>query len=220
MTTTREARALLRAHYPISAPKIRAYNAARLSVLPVPWVLSLLDDLEGTVLCLGCGYGTLETVMAATHPKLEFAASDFNERRIAVARSTVRGLPNISFSTADATQELPDESYDNVFLSDLLHHLPAGEQEPLLQRLWQVVRPGGALVMKDLDVRPRWKCWWNHLHDRVVAGPPLTYLPASSYHAMLTRLGARVQVAVPRTRLPYAHYALIAVKPADGAAGG
>ena len=194
--------------------KVRAYNAARLAVLPVPWLTGLLRPMHGSVLCLGCGFGTLETVLAASNPQLQFEASDFNAGRIAAAQAALRDLDNITFSVADATQGLPDRTYDNVFLSDLLHHLPAGEQEPLLAGLWQIVRPGGALVVKDLDVRPRWKYWWNYAHDLAVAGFPLTYLPPAHYREVLEGLGAEVEMDAPRTRLPYAHYALIARKPA------
>ncbi|MGY1815330.1 class I SAM-dependent methyltransferase [Blastococcus sp. SYSU D00820] len=218
MTTSREARALLRAHYRTSDPKVRAYNTARLAVLPIPWTVGLLDSLHGSILCLGCGFGTLETVLAASHPDLDFTASDLNATRIAAAQASVHGLDNIRFSVADATRSEPSGSYDNVFLSDLLHHLPAGTQEPLLEQLWGVVRPGGTMVVKDLDVRPRWKYWWNYAHDRVVAGLPLTYLPPDHYRRFLTGLGAQVRTTAPRTALPYAHYAMLATKPAAAGA--
>lgn len=193
------------------------YNTARLSVLPVPWLVGLLSRLEGTILCLGCGYGTLETVLAATNPHLQFVASDLNAARIAVAQKSVRGLDNIRFSVADATGALSPETYDNALLSDVLHHLPAGAQQPLLSDLYDHVRPGGTLVLKDLDVKPRWKYWWNAAHDRAVAGLPLTYLPPETYREHLAGLGATVTMSVPRTRLPYAHYALLARRPAADA---
>ncbi|MEU2348958.1 class I SAM-dependent methyltransferase [Modestobacter sp. NPDC049651] len=172
----------------------------------------LLAPLRGTVLCLGCGYGTLETVLAAANPHLDFLASDINAERIAVAQKSVHGLSNIQFSVTDATEGLPPGDYDNALLSDVLHHLPGGAQEPLLSALWGRVRPGGVLLVKDLDVQPRWKYWWNYLHDRVVAGLPLTYLPPATYQGVLGGLGAAVTTVRPRTRLPYAHYAMLARK--------
>jgi SAM-dependent methyltransferase len=211
--TTREAYALLRRHYRPPGPAARAYGVARLAILPVPWVADLLGGLRGTVLCLGCGFGILETVLAAANPQLEFVASDFDARRIAAARAAVRDLPNIRFEVADATSAGLAGSYDNVFFSDLLHHLPAGEQEALLERVWAVVRPGGSLVVKDVDVRPRWKYWWNYAHDRAMAGPPLTYLPRQHYRDVLTELGAEVTESLPATRLPYAHYAITGKRP-------
>ena len=191
---------------------MRAYAIARLAILPMPWMAGLFTPLRGTVLCLGCGYGTLESVLAAANPQLQFVASDVNDARIAVARSSVRDLPNSRFEVADATRAELSDTYDNVFFSDLLHHLPPGEQEPLLERAWAAVRPGGTLVMKDVDVRPRWKYWWNHVHDRVVAGPPLTYLPREHYSTALASVGAEVTGSMPKTALPYAHYALVARK--------
>jgi len=214
VATSRQARAILRRHYRTSDWKVRAYNRARLLLLPIPWLTGLLDPLRGTVLCLGCGFGPLETVLAGTHPQLDFTASDLNERRIAAAQAWVRGLPNIRFEVTDATAVKTEETYDNVFFCDLLHHLGAGQQPKLLESVWPMLKPGGALVIKDVDVAPRWKYWWNYLHDRVVAGPPLTYLPRADYRRLLTDLGAEVTESIPRTALPYAHYALVARKPA------
>lgn len=214
LKTQRDAYALLREHYSPSSATVRAYNALRLAVLPVPWLSGLLQPLRGTTLCLGCGFGTLETVLAAANPQLDLVASDFNDKRIHSAQVSVRGLPNITFTVSDATQVQPEGSYDNVFFSDLLHHLPEGEQEILLDKMWRVIRPGGALVVKDVDDSPRWKYWWNYAHDKVVAGQPLTYRPRAHYVQHLRGLGAEVTESVPRTRLPYAHYALIATKPA------
>ncbi len=208
-----EAHRLLRRHYTPPDVKVRAYNAARLAVLPVPWLAGLLAPLRGTVLCLGCGYGTLESVLAAANPQLTFIASDFNRTRIGIAQRAVTDLPNISFTVEDATSVAPDGAYDNVFFSDLLHHLAEGEQERLLDRTWRLVRPGGALVVKDVGTQPRWKYHWNHFHDRVVAGLPLTYRPMAHYQRYLEGLGADVRVSVPQTRLPYAHYALVATRP-------
>lgn len=164
---------------------------------------------------MGCGFGTLETVLAADNPQLVVVASDFNANRIRTAQECVSGVPNIEFTLADATQVQPEDSVDNVFFSDLLHHLPEGEQEILLDKMWRVIRPGGALVVKDVDDSPSWKFWWNYAHDKVVAGEPLTYRPRAHYVQHLRDLGAEVRESVPRTRLPYAHYALIATKPSS-----
>lgn len=213
LQTQRDAYAVLRRHYSPPNLMVRVYNLLRIAVVPVPWLSGLLKRMSGDVLCLGCGYGTLETVLAVDNPQLQFSASDFNQDRIRSAQHAVTSVDNIAFEVSDVTVTQLESRYDNVFFSDLLHHLPAGDQEPLLTAVWDSLKPGGMLLVKDVDTRPRWKFLWNALHDRIVAGQPLTYLPMTYYADFLRSLGAEVSTSVPKTCLPYAHYAIAARRP-------
>ena len=52
------------------------------------------------------------------------------------------------------------------------------------------LRPGGTLVIKDLDSGPAWKFHWNRIHDRIVAGPdPIWCRPPAEMAALVTDAG-------------------------------
>lgn len=208
------ASALVRQHYHATILKVRLYNWLRLAIFPIDWLAHLCASLQGEVLCLGCGYGVLEVVIAARNPHLRLLASDLMASRIDTAKAMVSGLPNISFAVRDVTRLKLNQHYGNILFIDLMHHLAAGEQKKLLDKIWQTVRPGGSVIMKDVDTHPRWKYYWNFFHDRLMAGPPLTYYPAAFYQDYFVRRGAKVMNYRPRHFYsPYNHYCLIATKP-------
>jgi 2-polyprenyl-3-methyl-5-hydroxy-6-metoxy-1,4-benzoquinol methylase len=177
------------------------------------WFEELTKDLKGTTLCLGCGYGVLETLLALSNPQLFITASDLDEKRIAMAKKAVHDVPNINFQVLDVTKIVPSGNYDVIIFADLLHHLGKGEQEKLLDILLAMLKRGGTLIMKDVDTTPRWKYWWNYLHDSLMAGQPLNYKSSDYYSQYFRDKKNNVKMTkYARWWLPYNHYALIVKK--------
>lgn len=194
---------------------VNLYNFLRLAIFPLDWFIDLFKEQSGQTLFLGCGYGIIETIIASRFPSLNMIASDLNEERIAVAQKSTRKISNIQFHKGDAT-ELPEseEHYDVITFIDLLHHLPDGEQIILLEKLWKMLKPGGTLILKDVDTKPQWKYYWNYVHDFLFAGPPLTYYSSKYYLDFFLSKNASVKHSIPKSfRSPYNHYALVIVKP-------
>jgi ubiquinone/menaquinone biosynthesis C-methylase UbiE len=105
------------------------------------------------VLEIGCGTGNL--LLAAKRAQPEAAVVGLDPDLAALARAhrkaRRRGLAvQLDRGYAD---ELPyaDDSVDVVLSSFMLHHLPAGEQEPAVREVLRVLRPGGALHLVDVD---------------------------------------------------------------------
>jgi arsenite methyltransferase len=70
-----------------------------------------------------------------------------------VARKNLSAFSNIEFHEADGLSlPFPDESLDAVFANMYLHHCP----DPLaaIQEMVRVLRPGGRLVITDMDTHP------------------------------------------------------------------
>lgn len=53
----------------------------------------------------------------------------------------------------------PDASFDVVLASAMLHHLPPATKAKGLSEVLRVLKPGGVLVIADLD-RPTNPLWW------------------------------------------------------------
>ena len=108
------------------------------------------------------------------------------------------------------------ETYDIVLICDAMHHFPAEVHGDVLRSVAGVLRPGGMVVVKDLDAGPAWKYHWNRIHDRIVAGPePIHCRPPAEMAALVTAAGLVVERAdrIDHALTPYAHYLIRATKP-------
>jgi len=98
------------------------------------------------VLDLGCGHGALCVLLAS--PGNDVHGIDRDRRRIAAARIASRALP-VRFTVDDVRRsDLPPA--DIVVLADVLHYLPAADQDALLARAAAAVRPGGRIWVREM----------------------------------------------------------------------
>ncbi|MBK6970838.1 MAG: hypothetical protein IPH29_17435 [Candidatus Microthrix sp.] len=78
--------------------------------------------------------------------------------------------------------------------------------------------PGGRVIVKDLDVAPRWKYHWNRVHDRLVAGPePIYCRPIDEMAEVFESAGLVVEAKrrLDHAAAPYAHYLITLRRPTD-----
>lgn len=103
---------------------------------------------EMTVADVGCGTGFLTAGLA---PKVaQVHALDGAPAMIEAARRSLAAFPNVAYHVADgATLPLADASVDAVFANMYLHHCP--EPAAAIQEMARLLRPGGRLVITDLD---------------------------------------------------------------------
>jgi len=101
------------------------------------------------VLDIGCGNGALACDIA-TRCKTRVTAIDSNEKNILYARERYRN-PNITYIWGNAPDDLPNEEYDVVVLSNVLEHIE--KRIEFLSRILQSVRPNRLLVRVPLYER-------------------------------------------------------------------
>lgn len=180
------------------------------------WILRqrFLDEIgqylpqRGRVLDIGCGFGLFSLYYASVAPGLALRGLDRNPRRIAMAqRAAARlGLGNVTYEVADARDWRADGDYDAVYMLDIVHHVDEESVRPLLEQLGKAVRPGGRLLIKDVDTRPAYKRWFTHALDRLMdPRTPVRYWAAEELQALLSELGFRVYRHLLVDYLPYPH---------------
>jgi SAM-dependent methyltransferase len=195
----------------------RAFVAARLVVAPLAPLTEEGRRLTGRVLSLGSGISVVERYLAEVNPDLHIEGVDLDPRHIELIRSTQERSPRVTLRQGDATLiDEPAEAYDAVLVCDALHHFDPESHKPLADAIAACLKPSGVCIVKDLDVRPRWKYEWNRLHDRIVAGPEPIFCRSPEEMAEVLSGAGLVPERVERTdrRLtPYAHYVVRARKP-------
>ena len=103
---------------------------------------------------VGCGGGDVTRVLArATGPEGSVTGIDLDETELTLARSEAEqmGLGNIRFEVGDVTEWQAGRSFDVVYTRFLLTHLP--DPRRLLASLRRHIRPGGVIIIEDIDFR-------------------------------------------------------------------
>lgn len=117
------------------------------------WLATVLPERGGAALDLGCGAGRHAVLLAERFDRV--VAIDSSPAMIEQARAT-RPRANVDYRVADLWEV--DGSYDLVFSSATLHHLP--DVREALDHARERVAPGGTAVLVDVVARraaiPRW----------------------------------------------------------------
>jgi len=103
------------------------------------------------VLDLGCGTGTLTSLINSTCPEAEVIGLDADKRILEIARrKAARAGLSLRLDHGMA-YALPytDNSFDRVLSSLLFHHLTREDKLSALREVLRVLRPGGELHIAD-----------------------------------------------------------------------
>jgi len=142
------------------------------------------------VLDLGCGRGAVLTMVATCVPRGRVTGIDIwssqdqsgNGPQVAAANAAAEGVAErVELQTADM-RELPfaDASFDVVVSSMAIHNIgSAGGRDTAIDQAWRVLRPGGRLLIVDIQHARRyqarlrtlgaeagrrglgWRLWWG-----------------------------------------------------------
>ena len=114
---------------------------------------------------IGAGTGFIAQGLAPRVAKVYVV--DSSPEMLAVAQKNLAAFDNVEYRVADGTNlPLPDASLDAVLANMYLHHVP----EPLaaIREMARVLKPGGRLVITDLDEHPH--TWLQEEHHDVWLG--------------------------------------------------
>lgn len=197
-------------HYPAGP---RAHILVRFLTCPF---LRTLDAVPkgGRLLDIGAGHGTFARLAAeerareviALEPDLRKALLPFRHPRIRFAAGF-----------ADAVRG----PFDAISLFDVAYRIPLAERDALYRRAFELLAPGGVLLLKELDPAARLKFGWARvqeiLSDRLLGitlGEGFHYETRAEVAARLEAIGFREVRAERIDRFyPHSHVLYTARKP-------
>ena len=134
---------------------MRLHTRIRAFTCPMPALVARAPR-EGRLLEVGCGHGLFANECALRYPQLEVLGLDPAPAKIRAAAATVGPRPNVRFQEG-RVEALAAGGFDCVALIDVLYLVPRGEWSGFLSACRDALCPGGRLLLKEVDVRPRWK---------------------------------------------------------------
>jgi len=119
----------------------------------------------GRLLEVGCGHGLFSHEAALQHPDLEVLGVDPDPSKIAAARSAAGEEARVRFREGTLENDVPEEGFDAVAVLDVLYLVPFEKWPDFLSACYVRLRPGGKLLLKEVDTEPRWKFWRCYLQE-------------------------------------------------------
>jgi len=134
---------------------VALHTRVRAFTCPMDAVLARVPA-EGRLLEVGCGHGLFANEAALRNPKLQVLGVDLSPAKIHWAEKTAAGRPNVGFR-AQKLDDVPERAFDAVAVLDVLYLVPRADWLPFLRACRERLRSGGRFLLKEVDVRPRWK---------------------------------------------------------------
>ena len=136
-----------------SPEEVRAYAAMDHAAVNRAFVERLFAlGAAGRMLDIGTGPGHIPLEICARSAEAHVVGVDLAQHMLAYARGLRDASPNasrIELRSADAKAlDFRDACFDAVCSNTILHHIP--DPVPFLREAGRVLRPGGALLIRDL----------------------------------------------------------------------
>jgi len=196
---------------------IRAYCWARFKIMHLRFLeeIGQYFPVSGNILDIGCGFGLFSLYYAKKFPQLAISGIDINPKRITIAQraSHKLHLHNVNYSVGDVTSFSCDKSLDCVYMLDIIHHIPRFAVKPLLEAIYNRLRKGARLIIKDVETQPAWKLWFTYALDKLMdRKTKVNYWDQLELKTLLTDVGFRVYSHSMLDVLPYPHIIYICEK--------
>lgn len=195
------------------------HTTLRVVSLPLEQLLRVIPR-DGDVLEVGCGHGVVSLALVDHGQLGTVTGVDVDEQKIATANlASERKTPagGSHFQVVDASWSGLSGSYDIVIVVDVLYLLGESQATAAIDRLSNLVAPGGTLVLKGMSRSPRWKSLIDRLQEalsvrvlRITTGAQVAPFPVEMIANRLDAFGWNTTIHRLDRGYPHPHAAVVA----------
>lgn len=172
------------------------------------------------LLDVGCGIGLLGQYLHARGVLAGYLGVDHDARKIEAGQRALRhaGLDRVlTLRQADGLEPQPVRGH--VALLDVLHYLPANQQQALLRHAASHLAPGGRLIVRSVLRERSWRYVYTRISEFFLHASGWMRVGAQHYpsaaelRTALEGNGLSVQVRSLHGRTPFDSYLIVAERP-------
>ncbi|MCX7697476.1 MAG: class I SAM-dependent methyltransferase [Bacteroidales bacterium] len=115
-----------------------------------------------TVLEVGCGIGTLTSLLAPFLKNGYLLSMDLSKKSIAEAKKFLGHFKNLTLIHGDFLNYSFHETFDVIVFPDVIEHIPLEFHEKLFQKCTQLLRPKGFIF---IHIPNPYYIEWLHIHQ-------------------------------------------------------
>lgn len=205
--------------------KVRLFLRARWAWTPYHRIVAQLPD-DGLVLDLGCGHGLLTLASVLGNARRRMVAVDHDEERLRMVRRATADLPQVETKLGDVCEFLHGVRgpVDGIVLMDVMHYFPFEQQMEFVRTAFDKLRPGGVLLVRDVDTAAGFRSYLNRQYERVMTGIGFTraeqlhFRTRAEWLHLFARAAAFDVQSEPCGHFPFADVLFTCRKPAEAAA--
>lgn len=117
-------------------------------------IASLPNEHYKNVLEIGCSIGILTQLLAQKSGRL--LATDISEKALDLAKKRCENLKNVSFKKLNFKDEIPEDRYDLIMVSEVAYYLSSEDWEMAVGNLYNRLKTDGNIVLVH---------WLLEVHD-------------------------------------------------------
>ena len=180
---------------------------------------------KGKILEIGCGHGLFTNMMAIAAGKRTLIGIDIDGEKIHLAKKTEEKDRHVTFRHIDFLR-FDESAFDCIVIIDVLYLIPYEKQEMILRKSYDLLKPGGVLLIKTMDKRPRVKYAINVLQEfisvrltRITRGEGLFFHEAGEFRSLLAKIGFDARIVPMHKGYTHSHCCIFCAKPPVQAPG-
>ncbi|MBY0471780.1 class I SAM-dependent methyltransferase [bacterium] len=145
---------------------LRQFLRLRWMLTPYSRMIQYLPQ-KGTIVDLGCGHGLLSLAVALERPECQVLGVDHDPKRLALASEASKGVGGVRYEEGSMSDVAIKEPVDAITIIDALHYFAPEEQERMIARCRDALKPGGTLLIREVDRSTGVRSIFNRAYERV-----------------------------------------------------